>query len=79
MNGMGEQTFAVGTFRAEACRLCVNGAFPDTSCASAPPNRLAAACTRACLACLEDGGMVPTGYKAPFRRREPWGFATFEG
>jgi len=76
---VGGQTIAVGAFRTEACRLCVNGAFPDTSCASAPPNRLAAACTRACIACLEDGGVIRTPYKAPFRRREPWGFGTFGG
>jgi ferredoxin len=76
---VGEQVLGVGTFSKEKCSLCVNGAFPDTSCASAPPNRLAAACTRACIACLEDGGLVKTGYKAKFRRREPWGFDTFAG
>jgi ferredoxin len=76
---VGAQTVGVGTFCHEKCSLCVNGAFPDTSLASAPPNRLAAACTRACIACLEDGGQIQTGYKAKFRRREPWGFATFEG
>jgi len=76
---VGTQTLSVGTFRQEACRLCVNGAWPDTSCDQAPPNRLAAACTRACIACLEDGGIVKTAYKAPFRRREAWSFNTFEG
>jgi epoxyqueuosine reductase QueG len=76
---VGDQTITVGAFCHEKCRLCVNGAFPDTSCASAPPNRLAAACTRACIACLEDGGVIQSGYSLPFRRREPWGFSTFEG
>lgn len=75
---VGDATVTVGTFCLETCRLCVNGAFPDTSCAAAPPNRLAAACVRACIACLEDGGVIRTPYRAPFRRREPWGFRTFE-
>lgn len=36
------------------------------------PNRLAAACGRACIAHFE--GTRPTGYKIPFRIREPWGY-----
>lgn len=75
---VGEQAIQVGSFGTEKCRFCVNGAFPDTSCASAPPNRMAAACTRACIAHLEDGGTIATGYKRPFRRREAWAFDTFE-
>jgi len=75
---VGEQTIQVGKFQNEKCKFCVNGAFPDTSLASAPPNRLAAACTRACIACLEDGGKVKTNYKAKFRRRPAWAFATFD-
>lgn len=75
---VGDQTITVGTYLNEKCKFCVNGAFPDTSCASAPPNRLAAACTRACIACLEDGGKIKTNYKSKFRRREAWGFDTFE-
>jgi len=76
---VGDQAISVGSYTLEKCRLCVNGAFPDTSCASAPPNRLAAACTRACIACLEDSGALQTGYRSKFRRREAWGFDTFEG
>ena len=76
---VGGQTAAVGVFNDEACRFCVNGAYPDTSCAGAPPNRLAAACARACLACLEDGGVVKTHFQAPFRRRPAWGLGTFAG
>jgi epoxyqueuosine reductase QueG len=74
---VGDQTIKVGKFENEKCRFCVNGAFPDTSLASAPPNRLAAACTRACIACLEDSGKVKTNYKSKVRRREAWGFDTF--
>lgn len=36
------------------------------------PNRLAAACGRACIAHFES--RADTGYKLPFRAREPWGF-----
>lgn len=76
---VGDQQVTVACFNDDACRFCVNGAYPDTSSASAPPNRLAAACTRACIACLEDGGKVKTAFKAPFRRREAWGYPTFQG
>jgi len=76
---VGDQTITVGTYTNEACAFCVNGAFPDTSLASAPPNRIAAACTRACLAHLEDDGVVGTDYRSPFRRREAWALGTFSG
>jgi hypothetical protein len=36
------------------------------------PNRLAAACGRACIAHFEE--REDTGYKIPFRVRAPWGF-----
>ncbi len=75
---VGEQTIRVGRYTLEACRFCQNGAYPDTSCASAPPNRMAAACTRACLVCLEDGDKIKTVFKQPFRRREAWGLRNFE-
>jgi ferredoxin len=76
---VGEQQVSVARFNEDACRFCVNGAYPDSSSAKAPPNRLAAACTRACIAYLEDSGKVKTAFKAPFRRREAWGFANFQG
>ena len=75
---VGDQTIEVGTFAKEKCAFCVNGAFPDTSLATAHPNRMTAACTRACLACLEDGGIIKTEYKSKFRRRPAWGLDTFE-
>ena len=74
---VGDMTVKVGRYTAEACRFCRNGAYPDTSCAAAAPNRLAAACTRACLACLEDGGRVKTAFRQPFRRRAAWGLRNF--
>jgi len=75
---VGEQIITVGKYNNEKCKFCVNGAFPDTSLATAPPNRMAAACTRACIACLEDSGRIKTNYRNKFRRREPWGFDIFE-
>lgn len=75
---VGDLEITVGAYTLEKCRFCANGAFPDTSLASAPPNRMAAACTRACIAHLEDGGPVKTAYKSPFRRQPAWGFDTFE-
>jgi len=76
---VGGQAMAVGSFCEEKCRFCVNGAYPDTSLESAPPNRLAAACVRACLACLEDGGRIKTSFRQKFRRRPAWGFDLFAG
>lgn len=75
---VGGQAVTVGSYTKETCAFCVNGAYPDTSLASAPPNRMAAACTRACMACLEDSGEVPTRYRSKFRRHAAWAFDTFE-
>lgn len=76
---VGEQTIKIGVFTNEKCKFCANGTFPDTSLETAPPNRMAAACTRACIACLEDDGKVKTNYKSNFRRQPAWGLDTFEG
>lgn len=75
---VGDRNVAVGHYTDETCAFCANGAFPDTSCKEAPPNRMTAACIRACIAYLEDSGRIATGYRAKFRRREPWAFNTFE-
>lgn len=75
---VGSRTIVIGRYNNAKCRFCVNGAFPDTSCAAASPNRMTAACTRACLARLEDGGSIATHYRSAFRRRAPWGFDVFE-
>jgi ferredoxin len=74
---VGDLTIRVGRYTLESCRFCRNGAYPDTSCDKAPPNRLAAACTRACLACIEDGGRIKTAFRHPFRRREAWSLRNF--
>ncbi len=75
---VGNQQVSVGIFQEKACRFCRNGAYADTSCTEAPPNRLAATCTRACLACLEDSGKIKTPFKAPFRRQPAWKLRNFE-
>jgi ferredoxin len=75
---IGDQSVTVGVFQDKVCQFCRNGTYADTSCAAAPPNRLAAACTRACLACLEDNHKIQTTFKAPFRRRPPWKLENFE-
>lgn len=74
---VGDLAIRVGRYTNASCRFCLNGAYPDTSCAGAPPNRMAAACTRACLACLEDRGTIKNAFKRPFRRREAWGLPNF--
>lgn len=76
---VGSRTVPVAKVRRETCAFCVNGAFPDTSYAMALPNRMTAACVRACIAHLEDGGKVETNYRKSFRRREAWAFDTFGG
>jgi len=57
----------------QKCLYCPNGAFPDTSHSEAMPNRLTAACGRACLAHLDASGKLEHRYATAFRRREPWG------
>lgn len=54
------------------CRYCPNGTFPDTSHEDAMPNRLSAACGRACLAYLDESGKLEAQYQTPFRRRKAW-------
>lgn len=50
----------------------VKGDAKSTFARGGLPNRLAAACGRACIAHFE--ATHDTGYKIPFRVREPWGF-----
>jgi ferredoxin len=71
------QPKASGTPASEAvvdyrlCRTCRNGAM------SAPgrgdrPDRLAAACVRACVVKLEQAGKCANAFEQPFRKRTPW-------
>jgi epoxyqueuosine reductase QueG len=67
------KVFTTAKLDKNICNLCPNGAFPDTTCETAMPNRLTAACGRACLACLDAGGKLEKKHKSPFRRRPAWG------
>jgi epoxyqueuosine reductase QueG len=73
-----DRTFTCAAFNRNLCSLCPNGAFPDTTSDKAMPNRLTAACGRACLAHLDSGGKLEKKYKSPFRRRPAWGMTLEE-
>jgi len=66
--------FTTASINRLKCRYCPNGTFPDTTHPDAMPNRLAAACSRACMAHLEESGLIQNNLKTPFRRRKAWGF-----
>ncbi len=66
-------SFPIAAVNRQKCSYCPNGAFPDTTHADAMPNRLTAACGRACLAHLDSSDLLERKYKTSFRRREPWG------
>jgi epoxyqueuosine reductase len=42
------------------------------------PNRLAAACNRACIAHLEAAGLLTRRYNQPFRKRAPWKLGLYD-
>jgi ferredoxin len=63
---------AVGKINFTACRKCPNGAFAERSDQKGQPNRISAACMRACMVRLEETGRLLKTYHQRFRRREPW-------
>ena len=65
--------YTTAKFNKNICNLCPNGAFPDTTNETSMPNRLTAACARACIACLENECKLEKKYHLPFRRRPAWG------
>ena len=66
------RVFTTAKLNSGICNLCPNGAFPDTTSETSMPNRLTAACGRACLVCLEKAGIPEKKYNNPFRRRPAW-------
>ncbi|NLS77500.1 MAG: hypothetical protein GXY76_09605 [Chloroflexi bacterium] len=54
------------------CRTCKNGARPNAYHNAAPPDRLAALCTRTCISQLEKAGRLENAFENPFRKRAPW-------
>ena len=63
----------VAAVEAARCRECKNGAFPNPHHSAGQPDRMAALCTRSCLAYLEASGRISNIFEQPFRKREPWG------
>lgn len=61
----------VATVDDEICRNCRNGAFNAPGHGSRP-DRIAAACGRACLVQLEKAGKCANRFQQDFRKREPW-------
>ncbi|UCH33043.1 MAG: hypothetical protein JSV65_10610 [Armatimonadota bacterium] len=55
------------------CAQCKNGAAPNPYHPSGRPERLAALCTRSCIAYLEANNRVANTFRHPFRKRPPWG------
>ena len=53
------------------CRACANGAMSGRGRGDRP-DRMAAACARACVVKLEAGNKCKNTFARPFRKREPW-------
>ena len=60
----------------DVCRKCPNGAMTGPGRGSRP-DRLAAACARACLVHLEGAGKCANAFAHPFRKRAPWALDAF--
>lgn len=58
------------------CRACPNGAMLGAGHGSRP-DRIAAACGRACLVRLETAGKCANRFEQPFRKRTPWALDSF--
>jgi ferredoxin len=55
----------------EVCAACANGAMRGPG-RGTKPDRLAAACVRACVVRLEKAGKCANAFAQPFRKRAPW-------
>lgn len=53
------------------CNKCPNGARPNELHEAGKPDRLAALCTRTCIAHLEERNILKRKFRSPFRRRSP--------
>ena len=54
------------------CNVCKNGAVPNRMSKVGKPDRIAAACNRACIAHLEKGKRINSQFQNPFVQRETW-------
>jgi len=52
----------------ENCKVCKSGVFPLPYTADFEPNRIGAACGRACVAALEKAGKLTVQFENPFRK-----------
>ncbi len=55
------------------CQRCKNGAIPTNEGRFNTIERVAAACSRACIAALEKRGVTQERFANPFRQSAPWG------
>ncbi|MDR3706985.1 MAG: hypothetical protein P4L33_01695 [Capsulimonadaceae bacterium] len=55
------------------CKSCKNGASPNAMHPSGHADRMAAVCTRSCIAYLEESNAIENTFQNPFRKRAPWG------
>ncbi|OGV50581.1 MAG: hypothetical protein A2X49_12300 [Lentisphaerae bacterium GWF2_52_8] len=70
-----EESFPAGLFKwhpvhIESCRICKTGSTGNPYDSAADPNRLGAACGRACVAHLEASGRLKCALKSSFRENE---------
>jgi len=72
--GASWQEFGIDAARCSACR---NGAVGGRFVGSSRPDRIPAACGRACLASLEERGLLERHFRNAFRVREPWSVDAF--
>lgn len=54
----------------ESCQVCKTGCFPMGFTAEYEPNRIGAACGRACVTVLEKANKLTVQFKNPFRKQE---------
>lgn len=54
------------------CRICKNGACKNRFSPALPPDRMAALCTRTCIAHLENIDTLSNKFETPFRKRAAW-------
>jgi len=67
----------VATVDYEICRSCPNGAVMGPGRGSRP-DRVAAACVRACVDQLEKNSKCANRFEQPFRKRTPWALDSFK-
>jgi len=74
--GLEDSTVPLAKIDYTMCKSCPNGAMGAPGHGSRP-DRLAAACSRACVAKLEKSGKCSNKFSNQFRKREPWALDMF--